>query len=208
MNMSWYTLTLLTKIVKIPEGLMIHTDGIWFKDSQGRTLIFRGVNLAGSSKVPAIPNGATHRSEGFFDHRQVSFVGRPFPLSEADRHFERLKHWGFNIIRLLVTWEAVEHRGPGLYDDGYLDYLRQVVCKASEHGFDLFIDFHQDVWSRFTGGDGAPGWTLEAVGFDLKNLSAVGAAILHQTHSGRLPLMIWPVNSGKLAAATILPLRQ
>jgi Endoglucanase len=128
---------------------MISIDGPWFKDDLGRTLFLRGVNLGGSSKVPAMPDGATFRKEGFFDHRHVSFVNRPFPLAEADEHFSRLKSWGFNILRFLVTWEAVEHSGPGIYDDEYLAYLRAVIEKAGEYGFIVFIDPHEDVWSRF-----------------------------------------------------------
>ena len=92
----------------------MHIDGIWFKDDKGRALILRGVNLGGSTKVPFRPNGATHIREGFYDHRDVSFVGRPFPLEEADEHFSRLREWGFTFLRFLVTWEAVEHAGPGL----------------------------------------------------------------------------------------------
>ncbi len=43
----------------------------------------------------------------------------------------------------------------------YLEYVVAVVRKMREYGISCFVDPHQDVWSRFTGGDGAPGWTLE-----------------------------------------------
>lgn len=185
---------------------MIRVDGPWFRDEHGRRLILRGVNLGGSSKVPVTPDGATYRTESFFDHRSVSFVGRPFPLEQADEHFRRLKRWGFTFLRLLTTWEAIEHAGPGQYDADYLDYLTAIVRKAGEHGLSLFIDPHQDVWSRFSGGDGAPGWTLEAAGFDLRNLHATGAAFLHQVHGDPLPRMIWPTNESKLASATMFTL--
>ncbi len=185
---------------------MIDVQGPWFKDEHGRVLILRGVNLGGSSKVPTRPDGATHRREGFFDHRNVSFVGRPFSLEEADEHFARLKRWGFTFLRFLVTWEAIEHAGPGQYDQDYLDYLYAVVRKAGEHGISLFIDPHQDVWSRWTGGDGAPGWTLEAVGFDPTGFAATQAALVHALHGDPFPTMIWPTNYGRLAAATMFTL--
>ena len=185
---------------------MITTDGIWFKDEHGRRLILRGANLSGATKVPFTPDGATYRSEHFYDHRNVSFVGRPFPLEEADEHFSRLKTWGMTFLRFLITWEAIEHAGPGQYDEAYLDYLYNVVKKAGDYGIDVFIDPHQDVWSRWTGGDGAPGWTLEAVGFDLTRLAVTGAAINHQTHGDPFPRMIWPTNYTKLAAATMFTL--
>jgi hypothetical protein len=185
---------------------MIRTDGIWFKDEHGRVLMLRGVNLGGNSKVPFKPNGATWNREGFFDHRTVSFTGRPFPLEEADEHFSRLQAWGLTFLRFLVTWEAIEHAGPGIYDEEYLDYLAAVVKKAEAYGLSMFIDPHQDAWSRFSGGDGAPGWTLEAVGFDLRNLHPSGAAILHQLHGDPFPRMIWPTNTAKLASATMFTL--
>ncbi len=185
---------------------MLHPDGSWFKDDAGRTLLLRGVNLGGDTKVPTVPDGATHHPEGFFDHRMVSFVGRPFPLSEAFEHLSRLKVWGLTFLRFLVTWEAIEHAGPGLYDTEYLDYVEQVVRMAGEMGFTVFIDPHQDVWSRFTGGDGAPGWTLEAVGFDMTQFADTCAAIVHQTRGDPFPHIIWSTNTARLASATMFTL--
>ncbi len=185
---------------------MLRTEGSRFKDEQGRTLLLRGINLGGSSKVPLIPDGATHIREGFFEHRSVSFVGRPFPLAAADEHFARLRAWGFTFLRFLVTWEAIEHAGPGEYDEAYLDYLYQIVKRAGEYDLRLFIDPHQDVWSRFSGGDGAPGWTFEVVGMDVTCFQETGAAIVHATHGDPFPRMIWPTNYGKFAAATMFTL--
>ncbi|QRN82755.1 cellulase family glycosylhydrolase [Chloroflexota bacterium] len=184
----------------------MQTSSHWFLDAVGRRLLLRGVNLSGASKVPVEPNGATHLREGFFSHREVSFVGRPFPLAEADEHFRRLRHWGLTTLRLLTTWEAIEHAGPGIYDKAYLDYLTAVVNKAGEHGLRVFIDPHQDVWSRFSGGDGAPGWTLESVGFNLENLHDTGAAFVHAMVGDDYPRMIWFTNGYKLASATMFML--
>ncbi len=185
---------------------MIRAEGPWFKDQYGRTLLLRGVNLGGSSKVPFGPNGPTHVNAGFFNHREISFVGRPFPLEEADEHLARLQSWGFRFLRLLVTWEAIEHAGPNQYDQAYIEYMVEVVRRAGQHGLDVFIDPHQDAWSRFTGGDGAPGWTLEVVGMQPRKLVETGAAVVHNQHPGPFPRMVWPTNYGKLGAATMFTL--
>ncbi len=150
-----------------------------FIDSQGRHVILRGVNLGGDCKIP-YPDGGTHLPGDFADHRTVSFVGRPFPLAEADEHLARIARWGFNCLRLLVTWEAIEHTGPGIYDDAYLDYVSEVARRAADHGFLLFIDFHQDAWSRMTGGDGAPAWIFEKLGLDYTLFDAADAAHVMQ----------------------------
>jgi Glycoside hydrolase family 5 C-terminal domain/Cellulase (glycosyl hydrolase family 5) len=184
----------------------IHAHNTNFEDDLGRRIMLRGVDLGGSSKVPYEPDGATYICTGFFDHRNVSFIGRPFPIEQADEHLERLREWGFNCLRLLVTWEAIEHAGPGMYDEAYLDYICEVVKAAGKHGFNLFIDPHQDVWSRFSGGDGAPGWTLEAIGFDLTHFAETGAAIVHTTHGDPYPKMIWSSNASKLACASMFSL--
>jgi hypothetical protein len=183
--------------------MRIAIEGSNFIDEPGRTLHLRGVNLGGSSKVPRQPNGATWNREGFYDHRQVSFVGRPFPLEEADEHFTRLKQWGLTFLRFIITWEAIEHSGPGIYDQAYLDYLYQLVKKAGGYDLYVFIDPHQDVWSRFSGGDGAPGWTFEAVGMELTKFKETGAAVTHQEVGDPYPRMLWPSNYSKFACATM-----
>jgi len=186
--------------------MKISVEGRWFKDNQGRTLHLRGANLGGSTKVPYVPNGATWNRVGFYDHRNVSFVGRPFPLEEVDEHFSRLKKWGLTFLRLLTTWEAIEHAGPGLYDEVYLDYLYAIVKKAADYDLYVFIDPHQDVWSRFSGGDGAPGWAFEVVGMDITKFQQTGAAFTHQEGGDPYPRMRWPANYSKFACATMFTL--
>ena len=180
----------------------------WFIDEQGRTVLLRGVNLGGSSKVPFTPNGATHIKTDFNDHREVSFVGRPFPLKEAGQHYKQLKHWGFNCLRLLVTWEAIEHKEPGEYDKEYLEYLEEILKIAESYKFYTFIDPHQDVWSRMTGGDGAPGWTFEKVGLDFTKFDTSDAALVMQYRYNpddpdAYPEMHWSSNAIRFANATM-----
>ena len=161
------------------ELVRVTQHGALFLDAAGAQMTLRGVNLGGDSKVP-YPDGGTQFPSDFSDHREVSFIGRPFPLDEADEHLARIARWGFNTLRLLTTWEAAEHAGPGRYDEAYLDYFAEVVRRAGEHGLYLFVDFHQDVWSRMSGGDGAPGWTFEAIGLDFTRFPAADAAHVMQ----------------------------
>ncbi|KAJ8328198.1 hypothetical protein O5D80_003567 [Batrachochytrium dendrobatidis] len=176
----------------------------------GRTVLLRGVNLSGSVKQPYTPRLPSHSflTEEFFDHRNISFVGRPFPLDEADQHFARLHSWGFNFLRFNTTWEAIEHAGPGIYDHDYINYVVQILLVAKRYGFRVFIDPHQDVWSRHCGGSGAPGWSLDLVGLNPRNFASTNAAIVQNLYPdpAHYPKMIWATNYYKLAAATMFTL--
>lgn len=188
--------------------MKLHIKNEWFIDKDGRRVLLRGVNLGGSSKVPFTPNGATHIKTDFSDHRDVSFVGHPFPLKEADEHYKRLQHWGFNCLRFLVTWEAIEHKGPGIYDKEYLDYLEEILKIAENYKFYTFIDPHQDVWSRMSGGDGAPGWTFEKVGLDFTKFDEAEAAFVMQYRynpddPNSYPHLHWISNSLRFANGTM-----
>ena len=200
-----------------PARWRLRAVGDRFVDGEGRTVQLHGVNLA--TKVPSKPAPMpTHLEQqvamdgttwDFFDGRSVSYVGRPFPLEEADEHLSRLRGWGFNCLRFNVTWEALEHAGPGQYDHEYIRYVRAVLERAAVHGFWIYIDPHQDCWSRFTGGSGHPSWTMEMVGMDVRKLVTCGAAVLHQTWPGdksRFTRMLWPTNAFKYAAGTMFSL--
>jgi len=176
----------------------MHRTGNRITDEAGRTLILRGVNLGGSSKIPSFAGQNAGSAE------EVSFIGRPFPLEEAEDHFERLKKSGFTFVRLIITWEALEHRGPGIYDESYIDYLGELIKTAASIGISIYIDPHQDVWSRFTGGDGAPRWTLEKLGIDPAMLSQTGSA-LHSRGPGKKAFS-WPVNYSLYGTATMFTL--
>jgi hypothetical protein len=184
----------------------MHVENNLIKDDLGRTLILRGCNLGGSSKQPFSPNGASWHKESLQNTKNVSFTGRPFPLEEAESHLERLAGWGFTFIRFIITWEALEHEGPGIYDEEYLSYLRKVLNIAHEKGISIFMDPHQDVWSRWTGGDGAPAWTMEKLGMNIEKFDDVGAAITHQYDPKSYPKMIWPSNYSKYGTATMFTL--
>lgn len=179
-------------------------DGRHFIDPQSNQIVFlRGVSLSGCSKLPSEPDGRTHQAELLFEHRQVSFLGHPLRLEHAPHYLSQLVDSGFNLIRLVICWEALEHSGPGIYDVEYIQYISDLVQMCQQHKLNVLVDAHQDVWSRLCGGSGAPGWTLELAGFEITNLSETGAAALHQLGA---PKGVWPSGYQKLAAGTMFTL--
>ncbi len=184
---------------------MIKSRNGYFIDEEERILIFKGCNFSADSKIPSFPDGATHNSFSL-DRGRISFTGRPCPLNEADEHFERMKRWGFNFLRFLITWEAIEPEKPGVYDTEYLDYVKSILEKAANHGFYIYIDPHQDIYSRFSGGDGAPWWTFDKVGIDVEKIGKTFSAFLHKDCPKNYPSMIWPTNYNRYAAATMFTL--
>ncbi|KAK4218389.1 glycoside hydrolase [Rhypophila decipiens] len=176
-----------------------------FRDGYGREVTLRGINVAGDAKYPSQPNQPSHIVEDFFDGDNVKFTARPFPKEDAHLHFSRLKRFGYNTIRYVFTWEAIEARGPGIYDEEWIQHTIDILRTAKDYGFYIFMDPHQDVWSRFTGGSGAPMWTLYAAGLNPQSFAATEAAIVQNTYPepDNFPKMIWATNYFRLAAATM-----
>lgn len=127
--------------------LRLHIDGKVFRDPQNREIVLRGINVAGDAKYPKKPDLPSFVSEKFFDADDVSFVGRPFSLEDSHTHFRRLRKWGYNAIRYIFTWEAIEHAGPGVYDEEWITFTIEVLRIAKQYEFYVFMDPHQDVVS-------------------------------------------------------------
>ena len=164
-------------------------------DEEGRELLLRGVNLSGIAKHPQ-PNCQ-------------SFVGRPFYLDEAKEHLKRIQELGMNHIRFITTWEAIEGKGPKVYDEEYLTYVVDFCQLAADMGIYVLIDMHQDLFSRHLFGSGAPRWALEAAGLDLKKLveadALVDPYILQQQNPEYLHLA-WFFNYNRIACQTMFTL--
>lgn len=150
----------------------IRTDRTYFRDAQGRYVYFNAVNLGGDTKVPCRYTDAAGTSHDCWApgegrsvmnpafrapnlHTQlvmapeVSYVGRPFPEGDADHWFGLLSQLGFNSVRFIMNWDAIEHAGPGQYDTAYLDQVVALVDKAAEHGIYCLMDMHQDSFLRY-----------------------------------------------------------
>ncbi len=113
--------------------LTLDKDG--FRDSYGRLVFFRGINVASNAKLP------------------------PFLPFRDPKWWDLLASWGYNMVRLTIFWEAIEPE-PGVYDQKYLSSVEELVNEASKRGIYVVLDMHQDEYSRWLHGDGAPYWAL------------------------------------------------
>lgn len=186
----------------------LRIDGATFRDTANRQVTLHGINVSGDSKLPSTPDIPSHEPAHFFAGDDVSFTARPFSLQDSHTHFARLRSWGFNTIRYIFTWEAIEHAGPRKYDEAFVQHTIETLRIAKEYGFYVFMDPHQDVWSRFTGGSGAPMWTIYACGLDPTKFVANEASLVQNTwaNPAKYPKMVWATNYSRLAVQTIFTL--
>ena len=109
-----------------------------FVDSQGRVMIFHGVNAV--FKIPPFVPIVNH-----FDANNS--------LSEDDA--KNLSKWGINIVRLGIEWAGLLIDNNTL-NETYLTLMDQIISTLSNYGIYTLIDNHQDLLSRYFCGEGMP----------------------------------------------------
>ncbi len=137
----------------------IAVKGTAFTDTQGRERIFNGVNFC---------------DKGRYDEEKKKRC-YDLPLVEEET-IKYLAEKGFNIVRLGMTWDAVEPE-PGKYNDEFLDGVRRIMDMCEKYSIYVYLDMHQDLYSAFTGqyGDGAPLWACLSDGHKVKPTKIVWA---------------------------------
>ena len=78
------------------------------------------------------------------------------------------------------------------------------------YGIKVYVDPHQDVFSRFSGGSGAPGWTFAAAGMNIAAFERTGAAWCggmkdssEEEDVSARERGVWPSGYQKLSASTM-----
>jgi endoglucanase len=99
---------------KIAKQLpLVKVQGNKFVDEKGTVVVFRGVNISDPDKL--VDGGHFTR-----------------------KHFEAIKSWGANVVRIPVHPSAWQKRGK----KGYLPILDQAIQWANELGMYVIIDWH------------------------------------------------------------------
>ena len=124
----------------------------WITDAEGRAMIFHGINVDNRAKV-----GPEHLPA----------------LTQADAA-RIAKGWGFDFVRLLVLWDAIEPQ-PGQIDEAYLDRVATRVDWLAAEGISVMLDMHQDVYAAQFCCDGAPAWAVfdDGKSFELQSTWSV-----------------------------------
>ncbi|MEY9853894.1 endoglycosylceramidase [Leifsonia sp. EB41] len=136
-----------------PAGFL-RASGRVITDGRGDQVLLRGVNV--------------NQLVDFY--QPTKGVPATRPLTEAD--FAGIASQGFDVVRLNLSWSALEPQRGGL-SSSYLHTIEQAVGWARAHGIYIVLDMHQDGWWKgattagtdcrpgtdpMWGYDGAPAW--------------------------------------------------
>jgi endoglycosylceramidase len=119
-------------------------------DDQGRDVLLRGANF-----------------NALGDYHQDDPELPPTRSPTAD-DWDQMAANGFSVVRLIVSWSALEPE-RGELDQGYVDRIRTAVDDAADRGLYTVIDFHQDAYGKYIAtpdGTACPPGTEAAIGWD------------------------------------------
>jgi len=123
----------------------LHPHGIHLVDEAGRQVMLRGANTGERITSPPF----------------IPFDPTPDFNTALERYADKIQALGFNVVRLLLSYEAAEPV-RGRYDEEYLKKYDQMVSAMSRRGLRVIVNGHQDLFSRRFCGDGFPDWALPA----------------------------------------------
>ncbi len=121
----------------------------YITDSQGRAIILHGVNVGNDAKSDPLRVGSINR----------------------ETVFRFSKDWGFNAVRMLIFWDAIEPE-KDVFDHAYLDRVEERLDWYEEAGILVILDMHQDVYSNVFCCDGAPEWAVrdDDLSFEIQDI--------------------------------------
>src|ERR1035437_425829 len=133
----------------------LHTNGTLILDANNNVICLNGINSSGMEW------GAGNEWTGVWhqEHCADSTYGcyaTPYQQTYP-QEFDSIKSWGFNFVRLLISWANLEPTIPidsnGIvvhhWNQTYLDSLDIIVSKFGSRGIALILSMHQWAWSPF-----------------------------------------------------------
>jgi endoglycosylceramidase len=135
---GWLTLGVMF-IILFLASCTCPTKVKYLYDEEGRIKIYHGINVANSSKT--------------------SVDNLPWTKKED---LMKLSVWGFNLVRYLVFWSAIEPKKDSIN----VDYINKVIARLTYFktiNIDVVVDIHQDVYGAYFKGVGCgfPDWTVD-----------------------------------------------
>jgi hypothetical protein len=123
----------------------VRTDGTQLVDASGRPVRLFGLQVGGMATGVGLPESV--------DRGPGACGGWSPPPPQA---FDRIETWGFNSVRLAISWANLEPQAPirtrngrwqHHYNQPYLETLDGVVRQFTSRGIAVVIEMAQNHWS-------------------------------------------------------------
>ena len=111
-------------------------DISYFFDRDGRIKVYHGVNVCNYSK---------------WNEDNLPW--------HTEKDYEKLKEYGFNLVRFVIFWAAIEPE-RGIYNNEYISKVKGHISILNKLGIDVILDLHQDLYNKKFSGNGFPDWAL------------------------------------------------